>query len=168
LIVVLPPWCATAGDRRSVGPEKKRKVSNCLLFVSVLNFLLVFSSNTPYFSSVGTPSLFLFCRLVRRTQERRSNNGNSHTGRASENKRFVCLVFSPRFGISSYPNSRSFACSFLVRRFWLIVVFPSSCAKPATATALCEKKKRKVSNYLLFVSVLKFLLVLFLTHLLFL
>ena len=53
----------------ALGQIKKRKVSNCLLFVSVLNVLLSFS-NTPYFSSVDTPSLFLFCRLVRRTQKK--------------------------------------------------------------------------------------------------
>ena len=51
MIVVFPSSCATVGDRRSVEPEKKQKVSNCLLFLSILNFLLSFFYHTLFFFS---------------------------------------------------------------------------------------------------------------------
>ena len=64
LIVVFSSLCATAGDRCSIRPEKnERSVAVSFLFLFQIMFCPL--SDTPYFSSVDTPSQFLFCRLVR-------------------------------------------------------------------------------------------------------
>ena len=71
----------------------------------------------------------------------RASNTQQPTDRAGGNKRLVFIVFSPRLHNSSYPTSLSFACSFLVRRFWLIVVFPSSCATAGDCRIVGPEKK---------------------------
>ena len=70
----------------------------------------------------------------------------SKTRRSKEDKILVSIVFSPRLRISFYPNSLSFACSVLVRRFWLIVSFSSSCATAGDRQHWVREKKQKVSK----------------------
>ena len=98
----------------------------------------------------------LFCETRNRGHGKRASKTQQSTRRSRENKRLMSIVLSLRPIISAYlRNSPYFACSFLVRRFQLIILFPFSCA---TANNRCsagteKNEKRKVSNCLLFVFV---------------
>ena len=76
---------------------------------------------------------------------------NQPGGRARKNKSLLSLVFSLRYCISSYPNSLSFACSFLVRRFRLICTcfyfFVRNSRRPRQGWAREKRKTKKLVTF---------------------